>query len=94
MYVLIVLTDFIKQTLNLHEKMARKQLSNEQRTMLIEYIEEHPELVKQKHCNQYTNADSRKLWVEVTQKLNAVPGATKGWKEWKKVSYAQNKLFA
>ena len=43
--------------------MAKKHLSNYQKSVLIEFIEEHPELVVQKHTNQYRNADSKKTAV-------------------------------
>ncbi|CAH1970762.1 unnamed protein product [Acanthoscelides obtectus] len=64
--------------------MSRKQISILQKTMLIDFLEDHPELVSQKQTNQYTSADARKLWVELSEKLNAIPGATKQWTEWRK----------
>ncbi|CAH2014328.1 unnamed protein product [Acanthoscelides obtectus] len=55
--------------------------------MLIDFMEDHPQLVSQKQTNQYTSADARKLWVELSEKLNAIPGATKQCTEWGKAWY-------
>ncbi|CAG9765768.1 unnamed protein product [Ceutorhynchus assimilis] len=64
--------------------MAKKVISPQQKSLLISYLEEHPQLVKQKQGNQHTNADATKLWQELSGKLNSIPGAMKGWKEWRK----------
>lgn len=65
--------------------MFKKTITPEQKKTLLEFLEEHSELVKHKQTNQFTNADTARLWREVTVKLNAIPGAQKSWKEWRKV---------
>lgn len=42
-------------------------------------------MVKLKISNQYTSADIKNKWEEITEKLNATPGVQKNWKGWRKV---------
>lgn len=65
---------------------VKKQLSKAQKQALLEYIDSNPKIVIQKHTNQHTAADSRKMWEEVAEKLNAIPGVIKNWQYWRKVS--------
>lgn len=66
--------------------MTNKTISPQQKRMLLEFLEDHPQLLTQKQSNQFTNADTCKHWQEVSNKLNCIPGAIKTWKEWRKVS--------
>lgn len=67
-------------------KMSQKTISPAQKTILIEFMQENPQMVTQKQSNQFTNADIARLWQKLTTTLNSIPGARKTWKEWRKVS--------
>lgn len=73
------------------KRTLKKQISSAQKVILIEFVEEHPELVSNKHTNQFTSANAQRLWQEVCVKLNSTPGAEKTWQEWRKVCNVQNK---
>ncbi|XP_066600869.1 uncharacterized protein [Prorops nasuta] len=59
-------------------------ITNEERTLLIEYLKKHPQLLKGKFTSSYTLKDAISLWTEITGILNAVNGAKKDWKGWRK----------
>lgn len=68
-------------------KKRNANITNEQRTLFIEFMSKHPELLKAKLTASFTLKDAVRLWSEITEILNAVHGARKTWKEWRKVSY-------
>lgn len=72
---------------NLQRKKRSANITQEQRTLLIEYMNKHPELVKGKLTSSFTLKDSISMWNEITEILNSVSGAEKDWKSWRKVSY-------
>ncbi|CAH0558662.1 unnamed protein product [Brassicogethes aeneus] len=59
-------------------------ISASQKTELIEFMGKHPELQNGKFTQTFTFKHARKMWEELTNNLNAVPGATKDWKKWRK----------
>lgn len=69
--------------------LQRKRCANitsEQRTLLLEFMQKHPELLKEKLTSSFTLKDSVSLWLKITDILNSVNGANKDWKGWRKVS--------
>ncbi|XP_039308061.1 uncharacterized protein LOC120358311 [Solenopsis invicta] len=67
--------------------MAEKRvgnISNGQRKILIEFLNNHPELVSAKFTSTFSYKDAQKLWCEITNILNALPGAKKTWEQWRK----------
>jgi hypothetical protein len=61
-------------------------ISKQQKELLIELINNHPNILSCKFSSTFTAADCRKLWEELTVCLNSVPtGNTKDWKAWRKV---------
>lgn len=72
---------------SLHRKKRCANITHEQRTLLIECMNKHPELLKGKLTSSFTLKDSICLWNKITEILNSVNGAKKDWKGWRKVSY-------
>lgn len=64
-------------------KMGR--VTKEQKLMLVEFLDLHHEMVIGRFSPQFTKADARKLWEEISDVLNKKPGPKKGWKQWKRV---------
>ncbi|CAG9765417.1 unnamed protein product [Ceutorhynchus assimilis] len=62
----------------------KKQMSQTQKNTLLELMEENPQLITQKVSNQYTNQDIKKKWIEISEKLNSIPGTNRSWKDWRK----------
>lgn len=71
---------------SLQRKKRSSNITNEQRTFLIEYMNKHPQLLKGKLTFTFTLKDSISLWNEITEILNSVNGAQKDWKSWRKVN--------
>lgn len=67
--------------------------TSEQRASLIEFMGKHKNLQLGKFSNEFSFVDAKKLWEEISTILNAMPGATKNWNSWRKVSsvYKQEK---
>lgn len=70
---------------NLDKRKRAANITNEQRTLLIEYMTKHPKLTKGKFSSSFTLKDSIHLWNEISDILNSVNGAKKDWKGWRKV---------
>lgn len=60
-------------------------ITKEQKQILINYIEQHPELKSGKFTQSFTVKEGQSLWLKVTGQLNAAPGAQKTWQKWRKV---------
>ncbi|XP_071651763.1 uncharacterized protein [Temnothorax longispinosus] len=69
---------------SLKRKKRCANITNEQRTLLIEFMNKHNELLKGKFTSSFTMKDSVRLWNEITKILNSVNGAKKDWKGWRK----------
>ncbi|XP_018371764.1 PREDICTED: uncharacterized protein LOC108766768, partial [Trachymyrmex cornetzi] len=69
---------------NLHKKKRGANITSEQKTLLIEYMNKHPELVKGKLTSSFTLKDSIRLWNEISEIFNSINGAKKEWKDWRK----------
>ncbi|KAK4882799.1 hypothetical protein RN001_006118 [Aquatica leii] len=63
------------------------KISLSQKNYLIEFIRENSQLVTSKFSNHYTYKDDQKLWMEVTENLNSIPGAKKWWMQWRKTRH-------
>lgn len=53
-------------------KMKRQYVDIDQKTALIEFVKAHPELNSSKLTNGCTNEKKKKLWDEITEKLNII----------------------
>lgn len=65
-----------------------KNISEEQKKILVEWVVKHPQLNTKKFSANFTLKDSQRLWEEVTIILNSCVGATKTWQLWRKVNNA------
>ncbi|GLV46449.1 uncharacterized protein CBL_20787, partial [Carabus blaptoides fortunei] len=63
-----------------------RNVSKEQKDILIEYMRKHPKLISGKFTKEFTYKDAQKLWNELVNCLNSVPsGGKKQWNQWRKV---------
>ena len=68
-----------------------KRVNNEQKKILVEFLEKHPELKSGKFSATFTKKLSTRLWMDVSTILNAVPcAANKTHDQWKKVGFFVN----
>lgn len=75
------------------EKRAEKRtgnISSGQKEILIEFLNNHSELVSTKFSSKFSHKNAQELWSEVTETLNALPGAKKTWDQWRKVLLLYN----
>lgn len=71
-----------------------RQLSCKQKEVLVDFVYARPDMYKGKLTATYTNAIGIRLWKEVTGILNGIPGgATKDWKQWRKVFFCLSGTF-
>ncbi|CAH0564419.1 unnamed protein product [Brassicogethes aeneus] len=66
--------------------MAKRvgNISSEQKKEIIEFMERNPALEHGKFNNDFTFKSARTLWMSLSDSLNAIPGAQKDWKQWRK----------
>nr|XP_004924426.1 uncharacterized protein LOC101742335 [Bombyx mori] len=55
-----------------------------QKKKLIEMVAKYPELVSCKVRQGFSYTDAHKLWQNIAIECNAIPGAKKTWRQWKK----------
>lgn len=66
--------------------VARKnKISEEQKTYLIDFLEQNAELRSGKFTSSFTHKTSQNCWKEIALQLNAVGPVRKDWKQWRKV---------
>lgn len=69
--------------------MADKKLycTQSQKETLIHLMKEkdNEPLLSGKFSNQFTFQDAKNKWQNIASILNSAPGASKDWKQWKKV---------
>nr|XP_012235043.1 PREDICTED: uncharacterized protein LOC105679549 isoform X1 [Linepithema humile] len=66
---------------------ARKRSANvteEQKTLLLQFMEENPRLISGKFFADFTYKDATILWQKITNILNSCNGVSKDWKSWRK----------
>lgn len=56
-----------------------------QKKKLIELMAKHPQLISCKITQDFTYKDSQILWQNIASECNAIPGARKTWRQWRKV---------
>lgn len=56
-----------------------------QKKKLIELMAKHPQLISCKITQDFTFMDSQILWQNIASECNAIPGARKTWRQWRKV---------
>lgn len=56
-----------------------------QKKKLIELMNKHPELISCKVTQDFNYGDSHKLWQNIANECNSIPGAKKTWRQWRKV---------
>nr|CAI5851291.1 unnamed protein product [Callosobruchus analis] len=53
--------------------------------MLVDFVQNHPELLSGKFTAKFTKKRAQQLWEEIMNKLNAIPGGSnKNWLQWRK----------
>ncbi|XP_023944987.1 myb-related transcription factor, partner of profilin [Bicyclus anynana] len=55
-----------------------------QKKKLIELMAKHPELISCKVTQDFSYKDSQMLWQNIANECNAIPGARKTWRQWRK----------
>ncbi|XP_032519253.2 uncharacterized protein LOC116771503 isoform X1 [Danaus plexippus] len=55
-----------------------------QKKKLIELMSKHPELISCKITQDFNYKDSQRLWQNIANECNAMPGARKTWRQWRK----------
>lgn len=69
--------------------MSQKRSGNislSQKELMVEFIENNEKMKSGKFTNDFTFKTAQKLWEKLASILNAVPGARKDWRQWRKVS--------
>lgn len=73
------------------DRTRGSSVNEEQKKLLIEYVKQHPELLKGTFSSTFTLLMAKKLWEEISSMLNSVSGgAIKDWRQWRKVSNNRN----
>ncbi|KAF2886019.1 hypothetical protein ILUMI_20154 [Ignelater luminosus] len=70
---------------NMSEAKSRLRNISKQKTILSEYIEANSKLVSGRFSASFTFKDAQLKWEQLVATLNAIPGAQKDWKKWRKV---------
>lgn len=68
------------------KKAKVTQVTDAQKKVLLEYLKNNKDLQSGKFTNKFTYKDAQKKWNEVAEMLNSMPGSSKDWKSWRKVS--------
>ncbi|CAG9764637.1 unnamed protein product [Ceutorhynchus assimilis] len=69
-------------------KMSKKHITAEQKSNLVDFLKDHPQMYRGKFTPTYTHAHSKALWTELGNELNALPnGANKDWIHWRKLDH-------
>ncbi|CAG9814652.1 unnamed protein product [Phaedon cochleariae] len=67
------------------EKIAKENITPDQRRELVDFIKLHPQLNSGKFTNEFTFKKAQELWQSLENNMNAFPaGAHKEWKKWRK----------
>lgn len=68
------------------ERIRGSPVNENQKKILVEFMKQNPNLVKGTFSQKFSLVDARKLWEEISEILNSVPGgAKKEWRQWRKV---------
>lgn len=67
-------------------KKRSANVTEEQKTLLLEFMEKNPRLISGKFSADFTYKDATILWEKLTHILNSCNGVNKEWKSWRKVS--------
>ncbi|CAH0556633.1 unnamed protein product [Brassicogethes aeneus] len=63
-----------------------KTIIPQQKNLLYSYMRRHPSLSMGKFSRNFTHKNAQRLWMELTETLNAVPGGSfKNWRQWRKL---------
>lgn len=66
-------------------KSVKSRSTKNQMIMLVELLALDPRLMAGKFTASFTQKIAREKWEAIAFTLNAMPGADKSWKKWKKV---------
>lgn len=75
-----------QESRHLHKKCRVTLVSAKQKYLLVNFMEDHPELQKGKFGPIVTHKQANLLWNELAMELNSIIGANKNAEKWKKVS--------
>lgn len=65
----------------------RRKSTPEQFEGIVKFMTLHLCLIDPKQSTSLTNTQKEKLWKELCQQLNSMPGPKKNYWQWKRVSY-------
>jgi ABC-type bacteriocin/lantibiotic exporter with double-glycine peptidase domain len=71
------------------EKKTKRgcNINKRQKELLVEFLQNHSDLLKGKFTSTFTHRKAKQLWEEIAYQLNEIPnGANKSWDQWRKVS--------
>ncbi|GLV38147.1 hypothetical protein CBL_10114 [Carabus blaptoides fortunei] len=69
------------------DKRRRGNISSDQKTYLLDFIEQHPKIKTGKFDATFTFKDSSNAWKKIADKLNSIAGAKKDYIHWRKVNF-------
>lgn len=67
------------------KKVKGKSISKDQRHKMVHFIINNPGCNTGDFKSQHNEEEKHRVWNELTDMLNSMPGATKDWKGWQKV---------
>lgn len=72
------------------EKQRLAPVSQKQKVILVEFVQNHPNLETGKFSSEFTFKKAQGLWQEITDILNSIGPTRKEWKQWRKVNSNKN----
>lgn len=69
----------------MEKKSNSKSVTDEQKQLLIDFVQKHPKLCTKKFGPSFTKKNAQSLWLTITKMLNNLVGPKKTWIEWRKV---------
>ncbi|CAH2101935.1 unnamed protein product [Euphydryas editha] len=64
--------------------MSKQKINAAQKHKLLDLLSSKPQLRSGKFSITFSHKDAQKEWEEIARVLNAIPGANKDWKAWRK----------
>lgn len=72
--------------MNTRQRQRAEYVTAKQKKKLIELMVKYPQLIAFKFTQDFNYKDSQQLWQDIANHCNAIPGAKKTWRQWRKVS--------
>lgn len=69
------------------KEKSRQKITSRQKQELLELMSSKPLLRAGKFTTNFTHKDAQSQWEIIAEVINAIPGARKTWKAWRKVNH-------